>query len=107
MSISFDYPEAWRPAPNDRLEGTVTEITEYDGGGYGSYPILTVDTRDGQKAVHCSHGAPQRTREAGHPGWREGGDPVRRQAAVEGRLDRVRELPGEGARPRAAPVRVG
>lgn len=55
MSVKFDYPAAWRPSPGETLEGTVTEITEYDGGGFGGYPILTVGTEDGEKAVHAFH----------------------------------------------------
>ena len=55
MSVKFDYPAAWRPSPGKTLEGTVTEITEYEGGGYGGYPILTVDAAGGEKAVHCFH----------------------------------------------------
>jgi hypothetical protein len=67
VSDRFDYAQAWRPGPGDVLKGTVTEITEYHGGGYGSYPIVTVtleeDCRAGdtelkagsEVAVHAFH----------------------------------------------------
>jgi hypothetical protein len=58
MAVRFDYAEAWRPDPGDILEGVVTEITTFDGGGYGPYPILTVRaeaSENSAKAVHCFH----------------------------------------------------
>jgi hypothetical protein len=55
-TADFAYAEAWRPDRGDILEGVVTEITQYDGGGYGSYPIVTVKQDDGTSvAVHAFH----------------------------------------------------
>ncbi len=55
MATEFDYAEAWRPEPGDVIKGEVTEVTEYAGGGFGSYPIITIATDDGERAVHCFH----------------------------------------------------
>jgi hypothetical protein len=56
IAEGFDYAKAWRPDPGDILEGVVTEITEYAGGGYGDYPIVTVKQDDGTSlAAHCFH----------------------------------------------------
>jgi hypothetical protein len=52
----FDYADAWRPDEGDVLTGEVVEITQYDGGGYGAYPICTVKTDDGEQlAAHAFH----------------------------------------------------
>jgi hypothetical protein len=49
------FPEAWKPAPGDKLVGTVTEVGERDGG-FGSYPIIGVLTDDGDEfSVHAYH----------------------------------------------------
>jgi hypothetical protein len=53
----FDYAQAWKPGPGDVLRGTVTEITEYHGGGYGSYPILTVTLDEDCRANGTEHKA--------------------------------------------------
>jgi hypothetical protein len=52
------YPTAWRPDPGDVIEGVVKEIEPYDGGGYGSYPIVTLETdSDEEVAIHAFHTA--------------------------------------------------
>lgn len=38
--------------PDDQIEGTVTSLGSYDGG-YGEYPIVVVETDDGEEwAIH-------------------------------------------------------
>jgi hypothetical protein len=58
-SSEFDYAPGWKPNPGDVVKGTVTEINEYAGGGYGSYPIVTLaqENGDGEVALHCFHTA--------------------------------------------------
>jgi hypothetical protein len=54
--MGFDYAPAWRPDPGAIIDGTVTEITTYDGGGYGRYPIIVLRLHDGGEfAVHAFH----------------------------------------------------
>jgi hypothetical protein len=54
--MGFDYAPAWRPDPGAVVDGTVTEITTYDGGNFGPYPIVTLRLDDGAEfAVHCFH----------------------------------------------------
>jgi hypothetical protein len=49
------FPEAWKPAPGDKLVGTVTEVGERDGG-FGSYPIIGVLTDAGDEFnCHAYH----------------------------------------------------
>jgi hypothetical protein len=55
LTTEITYPEAWRPNPGDTLEGVVKEVEPYDGGGYGSYPIVTLETDDGEVACHAFH----------------------------------------------------
>ena len=51
----LEFPEAWRPKVGDCLIGTVVSTDERDGE-YGTYPIVTVETRDGKRlAVHAFH----------------------------------------------------
>jgi hypothetical protein len=52
----FSYPEPWKPNPGDVLEGEITELTMYEGGAYGAYPIVTVKQDDGVSlALHAFH----------------------------------------------------
>jgi hypothetical protein len=50
------FPEAWRPAPGDKIIG---ELTEFDtrSSDYGEpYPILTLLTDEGEEyAIHAFH----------------------------------------------------
>jgi hypothetical protein len=57
VSDRFDYAQAWRPGAGDILRGTVTEISEYHGGGYGSYPIVTVKLDEDCRAGNTEHKA--------------------------------------------------
>jgi hypothetical protein len=52
--LDTDYAPAWRPNPGDKVIGTVTALDVRDGT-YGSYPIVTIDTGDGELALHCFH----------------------------------------------------
>jgi hypothetical protein len=53
--LDAEFAEAWRPAPGDKLVGTVTALSERDGA-YGRYPILTLRKADGTPlAVHAFH----------------------------------------------------
>jgi hypothetical protein len=54
VSVDFSTAEGWRPNPGDVAEGKVTEISEYDGG-YGSYPVVTIETDEGKVALHAFH----------------------------------------------------
>lgn len=49
-----DYAAGWRPNPGERIKGNIVDIATGDGG-YGPYPIVTLDTDDGEKAVHAFH----------------------------------------------------
>lgn len=48
------FPEAWVPEAGAVLKGTVVEVSTGDGG-YGPYPIVTISTEDGERAVHAFH----------------------------------------------------
>jgi hypothetical protein len=46
------FPEAWKPKEGDQLIGTITELSDRDGG-FGDYPVVTVLTEAGDEyAVH-------------------------------------------------------
>lgn len=50
-----DYATGWRPKTGDRVAGKVIDITATDGG-YGVYPIVTLETEGGgEVAVHAFH----------------------------------------------------
>jgi hypothetical protein len=67
MGDPFEFAPAWRPQPSDKLDYNVTELSMYDGAGYGAYPIGTgtlnqpARTKDGERqageeiAVHAFH----------------------------------------------------
>jgi hypothetical protein len=58
-ALDASFAAAWRPAPGEKLVGTVTELGERDGP-YGLYPIITVRQADGSEfAVHAFHGVLQ------------------------------------------------
>ena len=45
----------WKPNPGDRLVGTVIDVDSRDGD-YGVYPIVTVQTDNGDEiAIHAFH----------------------------------------------------
>jgi hypothetical protein len=52
--LDRDFAPAWKPAPGDKVVGTVTDLTSRDGE-YGTYPIVTLNTGDGEVALHCFH----------------------------------------------------
>lgn len=50
-----DYATGWRPSPGDVVSGKVIDIAATDGG-YGVYPIVTVEVDGGgEVAVHAFH----------------------------------------------------
>jgi len=54
-ALDASFAAAWRPAPGEKLVGTVTELGERDGP-YGLYPIITVRQADGSEfAAHAFH----------------------------------------------------
>lgn len=50
-----DFAAAWRPEPGGRITGTVTNIDVIDPAGQGPYPCITVQTADGERAIHAFH----------------------------------------------------
>ena len=51
----LEFPEAWRPKQGEFLIGKVVSLDDRDGE-YGSYPIVTVETKDGRRlAFHAFH----------------------------------------------------
>lgn len=45
----------WRPTAGDKIEGTVVDIATGDGG-YGPYPIVTLEVEGGSEvSVHAFH----------------------------------------------------
>lgn len=68
-----EFPKGWRPKPGDKLVGVVTGIDVRDGD-YGRYPVVTVETEDGEIAVHAFHTVLKRelARQRPRPGERIG-----------------------------------
>lgn len=55
MSEGTDYAPAWRPDPNEEIEGRVVQVDSRESE-YGVYPILTLEDEGGtQVAIHCVH----------------------------------------------------
>ena len=51
----LEFPEAWRPKVGEYLIGKVVSLDEREGG-YGSYPIVTVQRGNGMRlAFHAFH----------------------------------------------------
>lgn len=50
-----DFPQAWRPEAGDAIKGTVVSVTLSPDFGYGPYPIVTLKTDGGERAVHAMH----------------------------------------------------
>lgn len=47
--------EPWKPEDEDTVLGTVLAIAERDGG-YGPYPVVTLETADGRELeIHAFH----------------------------------------------------
>jgi hypothetical protein len=49
------YAAAWRPDPGDKIAGKVVAIVMGPDMGYGPYPIVTLDTSEGEQAIHAFH----------------------------------------------------
>lgn len=47
-------PEGWRPNPGDSITGKVLDLTTGQGD-YAKYPIVTLQTKDGEVNVHAFH----------------------------------------------------
>ncbi len=48
--------KGWQPNPGDMMTGTCIEIDDADAGGFGVYPLLTIEKDNGEVvAVHCFH----------------------------------------------------
>jgi hypothetical protein len=52
--LDKDYAPAWRPVPGEKVIGAVTALDAREGA-YGTYPIVTLETDDGEIALHCFH----------------------------------------------------
>lgn len=48
------FAPGWRPEAGDQIVGTIVDISEGEGD-YGPYPIVTIETADGDLAVHAFH----------------------------------------------------
>jgi hypothetical protein len=49
-------PQGWRPQPGDSLVGTLIDVEERESDYGGVYPMLIIETDDGDEvAVHCFH----------------------------------------------------
>lgn len=54
--LDQEYAPAWRPEPGGILIGTVTDVDEAPGTDWGPYPVVTIETADGEEfAVHAFH----------------------------------------------------
>jgi hypothetical protein len=54
-ALDRDFAPAWRPEPGDKLIGRVVELGERTTE-YGTYPIVTVQTDEGERfAAHAIH----------------------------------------------------
>lgn len=51
-----DYADAWQPSPGDILAGKVQTVSIRDNHDYDPYPIVTVETEDGNRLAF--HAAP-------------------------------------------------
>jgi hypothetical protein len=68
-----DFAESWQPEPGEKLAGTITGFDSRDGG-YGEYPIVTVEQEGGERAaVHAYHAALKRQLGRANPAV---GDPI-------------------------------
>jgi hypothetical protein len=52
--LDREFAPAWKPEPGDKLVGIVTDLSTRDGE-YGTYPIVTVRSEEGELAAHCFH----------------------------------------------------
>lgn len=54
QDLDRDFAPAWKPSPGDKLVGIITDLSTRDGE-YGTYPIVTVRSEDGEYALHAFH----------------------------------------------------
>ena len=55
-SLDVEYAAAWKPQPNEKLVGVISELSEREGYDGGVYPIVTIRTEDGREfAFHAFH----------------------------------------------------
>lgn len=54
-ALDAPLPDGWQPQPGDKLIGKITELDTANVGGFGDYPLVTVQTADGVTAVHAFH----------------------------------------------------
>ena len=53
--LDHEHARAWKPQAGERVAGRVVEFGERDGG-YGAYPIVTLELEDGTRAaIHAFH----------------------------------------------------
>jgi hypothetical protein len=56
IKLELDYADAWLPEEGESILGVITSISMGPDAGFGSYPIITILTNDGEsKAVHAFH----------------------------------------------------
>lgn len=52
--LDNEYAPAWKPEPGTTIVGKLICV-DYRDGGYGEYPIMTLDCGDYPAAVHAFH----------------------------------------------------
>jgi hypothetical protein len=52
--LDAEHAPGWRPAAGEKVVGTVVALDEREGA-YGSYPIVTLNTAEGEVALHAFH----------------------------------------------------
>ena len=52
--LDAKFAPAWRREDDPKIVGEVTTLSEREGA-YGRYPIVTVRTQDGERAIHAFH----------------------------------------------------
>ena len=52
-----EYPHTWRPDQGDppRIKGKIVSVTRSPDFGWGPFPIITLETSEGQQSVFCMH----------------------------------------------------
>jgi hypothetical protein len=52
--LDAEFAPAWRPAPGEKVVGTVVALDTRDGA-FGRYPIVTLNTGGEEVALHAFH----------------------------------------------------
>jgi hypothetical protein len=52
--LDAKFAEAWRREDSPKIVGEVTALSEREGT-YGRYPIVTLRTEQGERAIHAFH----------------------------------------------------